>query len=118
MASGLSLSDRSGIRVFDPGVAGVRLVFTGLRGTRGVLDCGWWPRTRDVSKELSGLPSVVWGGFGLVVARVWLSAPVWDATAEQSSLGDRVVRVAWFRARDAHTIRLLSGRFWQGGICW
>jgi hypothetical protein len=70
----------------------------------------------DVSKELSGLLSVVGGRFGLVVARVSLSAPVWDATPEQISVGARVVRVAWFRARDAHMIRLLGGRFWHGGL--
>jgi Family of unknown function (DUF5994) len=111
VASGLG--DRRGIRVSDPGAAEVRLVSTHLRGAQSVLDGGWWPRTRDVSKELPALLTAVGSRFGVVVARVSLSATVWDATPEQISVGDRIVQVAWFRARDARTIRLLGDRFWH-----
>ena len=51
--------------------------------------------------------------FGVVVAGVSLSATVWDATPEQISVGDRIVQVAWFRAPEARTIRLLGDRFWH-----
>ena len=102
-----------GLRVSDPGTAEVRLVFTHLRGAQSVMDGGWWPRTRDVSKELPALLTAVGSRFGVVVARVSLSATVWDATPEQISVGDRIVQVAWFRAPEARTIRLLGDRFWH-----
>ena len=110
MASGLG--DRRGIRVSDPGTAEVRLVSIRLRSAQSVVNGGWWPRTRDVSKELPALLTAVGSRFG-VVARVSLSATVWDATPEQISVDDRIVRVAWFRAPEARTIRLLGDRFWH-----
>ena len=84
MASGLG--DCRGLRLSDLGTAGVRLVSTHLRCAQSVLDGGWWPRTRDVSKELPALLTAVGSRFGVVVARVSLSATVWDATASRSAL--------------------------------
>ena len=94
-------------------VADGRLVFTSPRAPQGVLDGGWWPRSRDLSQELPGLLAAVASRFGVVVVRVSLSATVWDATPEQVAVGDRVVQVAWFRVRDARTIRLLGDHFWH-----
>jgi len=84
VASGLG--DCRGLRLSDLGTAGVRLVSTHLRCAQSVLDGGWWPRTRDVSKELPALLTAVGSRFGVVVARVSLSATVWDATASRSAL--------------------------------
>jgi hypothetical protein len=50
---------------------------------------------------------------GEVVGRISLSATVWDSTPEQIGVGGRVVQVAWFRARDGHTVRLLAGERWH-----
>ena len=111
MESGLG--DRRGIRVSDPGTAEVRLVSTHLRGAQSVMDGGWWPRTRDRSQELPALLTGVGSRFGVVVARVSPSVTVGDATLEQISVGDRIVQVAWFRAPEARTIRLLGDRFWH-----
>jgi len=101
------------VPVSEPGAAAGRLVFTPATGIRGALDGGWWPRTRHLSKELPALLAAVASRFGVVVGRISLSATVWDATPEHIGAGDRVVQVAWFRARDAHTIRLLGGDFWH-----
>jgi hypothetical protein len=108
VASGLD--DRRAIPVSDV-VADGRLVFTSPCAQQGVLDGGWWPRSRDLSQELPALLAAVASRFGVVVARVSLSATVWDATPEQVAVGDRVVQVAWFRVRDARTIRLLGEHF-------
>jgi uncharacterized protein DUF5994 len=89
------------------------LVFTRASGAHRVLDGGWWPRTRILSEELPGLLAVVESRFGVVIARISLSATAWDATPERIIVGDRVVQVAWFRACDAHTIRLIGGEFWH-----
>lgn len=92
------------------GVAQLRLVFAPVPRLDGVLDGGWWPRTANPSEELPALFAAVARRFG-VVARVSLSATVWDAAPEQIASGDQVVVVAWFRARDSHTIRLLGRGF-------
>jgi hypothetical protein len=90
-----------------------RLVFTRAPGAHRVLDGGWWPRTRILSEELPGLLAVVESRFGVVIGRISLSATAWVATPERIIVGDRVVQVAWFRACDAHTIRLIGGEFWH-----
>lgn len=108
----LVLDDRRGIPVPDAGAADPRLVFTSVPRTEGVLDGGWWPHTRDLSEELPALLAAVASRFG-AVARVSLSATVWDATPQEITACDRVVAVAWFRACDAHTIRLLGGQSWH-----
>jgi hypothetical protein len=59
------------------------------------------------------LLTAVGSRFGAVVARVSLSATVWDATPEQISVGDRIVQVVWVWAPEARTIRLLGDRFWH-----
>jgi hypothetical protein len=59
------------------------------------------------------LLTAVGSRFGAVVARVSLSATVWDATPEQISVGDRIVQVAWVWAPEPRTIRLLGDRFWH-----
>jgi hypothetical protein len=90
-----------------------RLVFTPSAGIQGVLGGGWWPRTHDLSEELPAVLAAVASRYGAVVARISLSATFWDATPEHIGVGDRVVQLAWFRARDAHTVRLLGGGFWH-----
>jgi len=110
VASGLG--DCRGLRLSDLGTAEVRLVSTHLRCAQSVLDGGWWPRTRDVSKELPALLTAVGSRFGVVVGRVSLSATVWDATPEQISVGDWIVQ--WRGSGHGRlAIRLLGDRFWH-----
>jgi hypothetical protein len=92
------------------GVAAPRVVFSPVPHFDGVLDGGWWPHTPTLADELPALLGVVGTRFGQV-ARVSLSATAWDATPREVTCGGRVVAVAWFRALDAHTIRLLGGEF-------
>jgi hypothetical protein len=103
------LGDQFGSRVSaDP-----RLVFTSALGAQRHFDGGWWPHTRTLSEELPTLLAVVESRFGAVIGKISLSATAWDAAPERIIVGDRVIQVAWFRARDAHTIRLIGGEFWH-----
>ena len=103
------LGDQFGSRVSaDP-----RLAFTSAVGAQRHFDGGWWPYTQTLSKELPALLAVVEGRFGVEIGRISLSATAWDATPERIIVGDREVQAAWFRARGAHTIRLLGGEFWH-----
>lgn len=45
-----------------------------------------------------------------------MSMTGWDATPDKIGVGDREVQVAWFRAHDAHTIRLLGGDAWHADL--
>lgn len=107
------LDDRNIAPVPHPGLADVRLVLLPVTGIHGVLDGGWWPRTHVLSRELPAVLTAVQNAFGVVVTRISMSTTIWDATPETVDVGDRVVHLAWFRARDAHTIRLLSAGAWH-----
>jgi hypothetical protein len=103
------LNGQHDVQTFEPPTGDTRLVFTPARTAPGVLDGCWWPRTHDLSKELPTVLAAVASRLGAVVARISASASLWDATPEHISAGNQVVDVAWFRACDAHTIRLLTG---------
>jgi hypothetical protein len=101
---------RPGIPVPGKGAADPRVVFTAFPHADGALDGGWWPHTTHLADELPALLDMVQARFG-EVGRVSLSASIWDATPPEITTGDRIVAVAWFRALDAHTIRLLGAGF-------
>jgi hypothetical protein len=100
-------------QIGSPAPRDPRLMLTRASGPRRVLDGGWWPHSRSLSEELPALLAVVEARFGVVVARISLSVTAWDATPDRIDIGDRVVQVAWFRGRDAHTIRLIGDEFWH-----
>lgn len=85
-----------------------RLVFPPSPTAHGVLDGGWWPRTRDPAAELPALVAAVADRLG-VVSRIALNADAWDTRPQRvKTAGPRVVRLDWFGAWDAHTIRLIG----------
>lgn len=85
-----------------------RLVFPPSPTAHGVLDGSWWPRTRDPAAELPGLIAAVTDRLG-VVDRIALNADAWDTRPQQiTTVGKQVVRLDWFGAWDAHTIRLIG----------
>jgi len=104
--------DRQATPVPDAGIADPRLVFTPTPRVEGALDGGWWPHTRNLAEELPGLLAAVTSRFG-PVARISLNALAWDVLAEEIPAGDRVVQLVWFRACDAHTIRLVGTGSWH-----
>ena len=104
--------DRRATPVPDAGIADPRLVLTPTPRVEGALDGGWWPHTRNLSEELPILLAAVTNRFG-PVARISLNALAWDVLAEEIPAGDRVVQLVWFRACDAHTIRLVGTGSWH-----
>jgi hypothetical protein len=85
-----------------------RLVFPPSPTAHGVLDGSWWPRTRDPATELPALIAAVTDRLG-VVGRIALNADAWDTRPQQIPIvGQQVVRLDWFGAWDAHTIRLIG----------
>jgi hypothetical protein len=85
-----------------------RLVFPPSPTAHGVLDGGWWPRTRDPAAELPALITAVTERWG-VVGRIALNADAWDTRPQRiTTLGQQVVRLDWFGACDGHTIRLIG----------
>jgi len=104
--------DRRATSVPDAGADELRLVFGPTPRVEGLLDGGWWPHTRNLAVELPELLAAVTSKFG-PVARISLNTSAWDALPEEISAGDRVVQLVWFRACDAHTVRLVGTRAWH-----
>jgi hypothetical protein len=70
----------------------------------------WWPRTRDARTELGTVLAEVGEHMGGAVDRVSLNIDAWDADQPQRMrVGDRLVRLGWFRTMDPATITLGSG---------
>jgi hypothetical protein len=83
-------------------------------GGRGLLDGGWWPRSRDPATELRQLIAGIntqFSQFG-TIARVALNLSIgaWDRALYRVAIGDRIVPVNWLRALEAHTIVLTTAR--------
>jgi Family of unknown function (DUF5994) len=72
---------------------------------RGILDGGWWPRSRDPDAELPDLLAALESSLG-VITRVALNPDPWDGAPGQVAVDGRRVPVGWFRAMNAHTICL------------
>jgi hypothetical protein len=88
----------------------LRLVFPPSSTADGLLDGGWWPRSRDPAMELPPLVAAVTGRLD-PVRRITLDATAWDGRPEFiMTVEGREVQLVWFGARDAHTISLIGSR--------
>ena len=89
-----------------------RLFLCPTPAARGVLDGGWWPRSRDPAVELPKLIADLntYFGRGAIITRVALNLTAWDRLPHRVAIGDRIVLVGWFRALDADTIALTTTR--------
>jgi len=78
-----------GLRVqLDPTMAGT-----------GVVDGGWWPRSRDPDVELPGLIAGLESSLG-PITRLALNLTAWDSAPRRVAVEGRRVRVGWFRHMD------------------
>ncbi|MFF3604438.1 DUF5994 family protein [Streptomyces sp. NPDC002463] len=84
-------------RAVYPGTALLRLETTHSR--QGVLDGAWWPRSRDVTREVPALVSALAEHLG-PVTRVGLDATAWDAIPTRLVVDDRVVHLDSFPVGD------------------
>ncbi|MEU9173895.1 DUF5994 family protein [Streptomyces sp. NPDC048420] len=73
------------------------------------LDGAWWPRSRDLSDELSALADVLdplWGR----ITRIAVNPRYWPVIPHRIFANGHVVKVGWFTTElDPHKILLLSG---------
>jgi Family of unknown function (DUF5994) len=69
----------------------------------GVVDGGWWPRSRNPAAELSELIAGLASSLG-PISRVALNPDAWDQAPDRVAVDGRRVRVGWFRTMDPHLI--------------
>ena len=82
---------------------GLRLRLDPTLSNGGVLDGGWWPRSRDPDAELPDLIAGLDSSLG-PITRVALNLDAWDSAPRRVAVDGRRVRVGWFRQMDAHTV--------------
>jgi hypothetical protein len=71
----------------------------------GVLDGGWWPRSRDPDAELPELIASLESSVG-PITRVALNLESWDRAPRRVAVDGRRLRVGWFRTMDPNVIGL------------
>jgi Family of unknown function (DUF5994) len=86
----------------------VRLAVKPSATALGVINGGWWPRSRDPAAELPVLIAAV-DRPREHVERVAISVPAWTSAPRKLRVGGRRVPLDWFHSWDAHMIRLLIG---------
>ncbi|WP_282797942.1 DUF5994 family protein [Streptomyces sp. CC224B] len=76
----------------------------------GLLDGAWWPRTRDLARELPALTDLLdhrWGR----ITRVTVNPTHWPDVPRKAPVNGHVVKVGWYLAeQDPHQLLLLSYR--------
>ncbi|MFF4587980.1 DUF5994 family protein [Streptomyces sp. NPDC001388] len=75
-----------------PGTAVLRMETTPKR--TGTFDGAWWPRSRDLEGQLSGLLTALTARLG-PLARVGLDASAWDERPGHLVVDGRTVRIDW-----------------------
>jgi hypothetical protein len=73
--------------------------------SEGFIDAAWWPRTRDLSRELPPLLEV-FGTAGREINRITYNVHVWDRAPRRMTIEGRTVRLGGFASSDPLTIRL------------
>ncbi|WP_406835081.1 DUF5994 family protein [Streptomyces sp. AHU1] len=84
-------------RAVGPGTALLRLETTGSR--QSLLDGAWWPRSRDVEREIPPLITALSEHLG-PIARVGLDASAWNGIPTRLVVDDRVVHLDSFPVGD------------------
>jgi hypothetical protein len=82
---------------------GLRLQLDPTMAGKGVVDGGWWPRSRDPDAELPGLIAGLDSSLG-PITRVALNLDAWDTAPRRVAVNGRRVHVGWFRHTDPDTI--------------
>ncbi|MDT0441210.1 DUF5994 family protein [Streptomyces johnsoniae] len=87
-----------------------RLALKSPDAPRELLDGAWWPRSRELSRELPALAAVLdplWGR----ITRVAVNPRHWPVVPRKVPVGRHVIKVGWFAAElDPHMLLLLSFR--------
>ncbi|GAA4987872.1 DUF5994 family protein [Yinghuangia aomiensis] len=92
-----------------PMTTAARVALTRAGHPAGRLDGAWWPRSRDLVRELPALVEAM-QSVGPIV-RVTVNPTLWDSVPKHIPAGDRLIKVGWFTdEQDVHGIMLLSRR--------
>lgn len=87
---------------------GARLSLTPAGSVPGLLDGAWWPRSRDLSRELPALTDALDGLWGRIT-RVTVNPTHWPVVPRKVPVTGRTLHVGWFRdEQDPHKVILLS----------
>jgi hypothetical protein len=101
-------TDRTPLRIVPYRAPTARLALKTVSTSRGPLDGAWWPRSRDLTDELSALADVLDPLSGRIT-RIAVNATYWPAIPGRVPVNGHVVRVGWFTTElDPHKIMLLS----------
>ncbi|MEU3304541.1 DUF5994 family protein [Streptomyces sp. NPDC006678] len=85
-----------------------RLSLTPPGSAPGLLDGAWWPRSRDLSRELPALVDVLDARWGRIT-RVTVNPAHWPVIPHKVPVPGRTVHVGWFaHEQDPHKLILLS----------
>ena len=84
---------------------GLRLRLDPTLSNGGVLDGGWWPRSRDPDAELLELIGSLEFSVG-PITRVALNLESWDRAPRRIAVDGRRIRVGWFQGMDPNVIGL------------
>ncbi|MDX3077486.1 DUF5994 family protein [Streptomyces sp. MI02-7b] len=91
----------------SPPIPPPRLALKPAAAARGLLDGAWWPRSRDLARELPALIDTLdrrWAR----VTRVAVNPALWPVIPRRVSASGHVVHVGWFREQDPNKLLLLS----------
>jgi hypothetical protein len=75
---------------------------------RGIMDGGWWPRSRDAAAELAELVIALTDRLGMVT-RLTIDFDDWDHVPLRITALGRVIRVGWLPHLD-HMVAVTCGR--------
>ncbi|MEI5009896.1 DUF5994 family protein [Streptomyces sp. PmtA] len=84
-----------------------RLSMTPAGSPRGLLDGAWWPRSRDLLRELPALVHVLDARWGRIT-RVTVNPAHWPMIPRKVPVAGHTVHVGWFAEQDPHKLLLLS----------
>ncbi|WP_329464322.1 DUF5994 family protein [Streptomyces sp. NBC_01431] len=90
----------------EPPAARVALKSPG--SSPGLLDGAWWPRSRDLLRELPALIDVLDSRWGRIT-RIAVNPRHWPVIPRKIPVAGHVVKAGWFKAeQDPHKLLLLS----------
>lgn len=85
----------------------VRLSLKPEGSPSGLLDGAWWPRSRDLNRELPALTAALAPRWGRIT-RITVNPRHWPVVPRKVPVAGRVVKVGWFTTeQDPHKLLLL-----------
>jgi len=100
--------DRPPLRIAPFRAPTARLALKPAGTPPGLLDGAWWPRSRDLTHELTALADMLdplWGR----ITRIAVNPTYWPVIPRRVPVNGHVVKIGWFtRELDPHKILLLS----------